>query len=329
MSHPAAHRAAQPTVLDVTLRDGGYLNDWRFSDDQILDIVNGLDPAGIDVVEVGYLSDDVIEPPAARCTAELLSRVRERAPRTRIAAMMRPDLPDADAVIRSRHGLIDLVRITAAIRQPGPAIQAARRVRDHGITASINLTSVSAFTDDELLRAIEAIALEGSATCLYLADSRGALRPDEVRRLVPITRGAWPGVLGFHGHDNLGLALENSEVALSAGCTWVDGSLKGLGLGGQNTNLHGLVQAARPDLRDALAPLKRLAERIDLPAPAEPATLYALAGEKNLKQEWIPLLVEQHGAQTELLLHRLERAPYQTFEEALGRIGDPASARVA
>ncbi|MCZ6784746.1 MAG: pyruvate carboxyltransferase, partial [Proteobacteria bacterium] len=230
------------TVLDATLRDGGYLNDWAFTYDEIRRVVVGLDAVGIDVIEVGYASDEPHQPLAAACPVPLLSDLRAAIGRARIAVMMRPDVPDPEGLLDARRDLIDLVRIPTQVLKPEPAIAIARLVEERGIASSINLTSVSAFSDHELRDAVRSIAIAGVESCLYLADSRGAMKPEDVSHAVGLVRDEWPGAVGFHAHDNLGLALENSETALAAGCTWIDGSLNGYGIGGQNTRLSALVE---------------------------------------------------------------------------------------
>ena len=47
-------------LLDCTLRDGGYVNDWNFGKENIIAIINGLVSANIDLIEVGFLNQNVL-----------------------------------------------------------------------------------------------------------------------------------------------------------------------------------------------------------------------------------------------------------------------------
>jgi len=44
-------------ILDCTLRDGGYINNWKFLDTQIDSVLNSLEKSNIDIIECGYLDD--------------------------------------------------------------------------------------------------------------------------------------------------------------------------------------------------------------------------------------------------------------------------------
>jgi 4-hydroxy 2-oxovalerate aldolase len=314
-------KRSQVTLLDATLRDGGYLNNWEFSENDFRRVVVGLDRFGVDVIEVGYARDGENLPLAWSSPPSLLAALVEQVARARLAIMIQPDVPDLQRVLESRCELVDFVRVPTQISLPGPGIEAARLAADLRVETSINLTNVSAFSDRELEDAVRRIGDSGAASVIYLADSRGAMSPDEVKRAISVVREVWPGRLGFHPHDNQGLALENASTALTAGCTWIDGTVKGYGIGGQNASLGdlaSLVSDRRPAFdRDELESLEAGFELPDLLHPRE---LYALAGRKNLKQEWVEELVERLGGATSGLLRALPRRRYLSVEEVLGEM---------
>jgi 4-hydroxy 2-oxovalerate aldolase len=73
------------------------------------------------------------------------------------------------------------------------------------------------------------------ADVVYVVDSAGAMLPDDVRRKVGLLRENLAVAVGFHAHNNLGLAVGNTVAAVEAGATVVDGCLAGLGAGAGNT----------------------------------------------------------------------------------------------
>lgn len=79
------------------------------------------------------------------------------------------------------------------------------------------------------------------ADVVYTTDSAGALLPDGVRERVTAMKAALKVPIGFHSHNNLGLAIGNSLAAIEAGATYIDGSLGGLGAGAGNTATEVLV----------------------------------------------------------------------------------------
>jgi 4-hydroxy 2-oxovalerate aldolase len=192
-------------------------------------------------------------------------------------------------------------------------------VKSSQISASINLTSVSAYSQSQLVHGIARLADSQSVDCLYLADSRGALRPSEVSDLISRARAIWTGTLGFHAHDNLGHAIVNSQVAIESGCDLVDGSVKGYGLGGGNADLKGLLETLRLDHLRVLQhnALNKLAKGLNLPRHHRHKQLYQLAGAKNLEQEWVLPLIKLYGKSARPILEKIPRRRYKTLADVL------------
>src|SRR4029079_14925227 len=74
------------------------------------------------------------------------------------------------------------------------------------------------------------------AETVYVTDSAGALAPDEVKARVEAMRGGFEVAtnVGFHGHENLSLAVASSLAASESGARWIDGCTCGLGAGAGN-----------------------------------------------------------------------------------------------
>ncbi|NET49974.1 MAG: hypothetical protein F6K09_14910 [Merismopedia sp. SIO2A8] len=156
--------------------------------------------------------------------------------------------------------------------------------------------------------------------------THGAAHPNEVFSFITAARNEWDGVLGFHAHDMLGMAAANSHAAMAAGCTFIDGSINGYGLGAGNTKLcHALsivqhfqegVQKRTPYQYEALKPLYQV---LDLPVLPEQRYLQYLAGSKNLSGLWIAPLLQRYGDQTVAFLQKLPWKRYKGIEEILQR----------
>lgn len=275
-------------VLDCSLRDGGFLNGWGFSSavmDRLVALV-GAQP--VDYIEVGYLDDAPGLSECAGSSPETLKRLQRISPR--LAGMIRPSCRDWRAVLRARQGLVELVRVTVQALDPSPSFEIAREAKALGFTVTLNITNVSAFTPDFLA----GVAAEAPPVdALYLADSRGNLEPKDVRPLVAAVREVWQGEIGFHPHNNRQWAVENSAEALAAGCTWLDGSVCGMGLGGRNLRLEEALRLAGRSFSPALLE----AQDVDweLPACTIPFELYRLAGRANWPQDWVDTLIEELG----------------------------------
>jgi 4-hydroxy 2-oxovalerate aldolase len=105
------------------------------------------------------------------------------------------------------------------------------------MTVCVDLTRVS-HQPTKLLLANAEIVRDSGADVLYLADSNGSLTPTRVWDMVNLVRGYTGMPIGFHAHDNLGLAMSNSIAAVKAGATFIDGSLRGMGKGAGNLKLE-------------------------------------------------------------------------------------------
>ncbi|HVS66870.1 MAG TPA: hypothetical protein VMT85_25565 [Thermoanaerobaculia bacterium] len=309
-------------LLDVTLRDGGYLNRWSFTLEAMETIVTACADSSVDLVEVGYLGEDASLPPAASCPPSVLERLRKAAGGAGIAVMLRPTAPDPRKILASRSGLLDLVRIPTAIRALEPALTMAEQVREAGCDCSLNLTNLTAYPEAEVLAAAEAAARSGLPTHLYLADSRGASNPTAVASLMAQVRRFWDGPLGFHGHDNRDLGLDNALAAHAAGCTWLDGSINGFGQGGGNVVLQELVAASR----SASSPLRRSLDHagrvLGLERLTDRRSLYRLSASRNVSQDWIDLLAARYPV--DHLLQALDTIPsrgYQSLDELFAELG--------
>jgi len=145
--------------------------------------------------------------------------------------------------------------------------------------------------------------------------------PNELFAFYSDVREIWKAPLGFHAHDNLGLAIENSKAALDAGCNLIDCSINGYGLGGRNTDFVetvDLVRDSRPDLPDVdKRELETVVEAIGMPPKEVFHDLYYQSGLKNLEQEWCPILWDMYGDRCFELLERLPRREYKEVEEVI------------
>lgn len=301
----------RPLVLDVTIRDGGYLNDWQFSAAHIDAAVSIAARADADVIEVGYLDDEPGLPEGAACPPAMLRRLRPLAGKSLLAAMIRPSVANPDSVLGTRAGLVELLRIPVDVRRPQLAVDLAWRCRRRGFAVSFNFTSVSCFGPVQLAAAAATVKAEAAA--IYLADSRGALRTADIAPAVEAVRSEWTGPIGYHAHDNLGLAIATTEAALAAGCELIDGSIAGAGIGGRNLRLDDALRIAmrtRSDLSPAPDALAAGEQAIGVPRPGDEMPLYRLAGERNIRQEWVEPLRQRLGASRALAL--IEQLPHRT-----------------
>ncbi len=311
-------------VLDATLRDAGYMNDWQFSRETIFQVVSSVAQTGAEAIEVGYISDQPDKPLAARCDAKLLQALHEAIDHsTALAVMLSLSEKNPDALFASRAPLIDLVRIPSTLAELPQALRVAERAKKQGIACSLNLVNISTLSRADFLWVAGEVKHSNLVDIFYLADSRGACHPDEVFSMVSTVREVWEGRFGFHAHDNTGFAAVNPLRAMEAGCDVIDGTVNGLGLGSGNTKLsHALsmVMARCPEKQYKIAALDPVCRSLRVPMPAENSYLYYLLGAKNLAQLWLEPLIQRYGKDTERLLQKLPRRAYTDIQQVFVEI---------
>jgi len=240
------------TVVDCTLRDGGYYNSWDFQNAVTQAYLHGLGQAGVDVLEVGFrsLNSSKYLGPFAYSTDEYLRSLPLPA-HARIAVMV-----NARELIEFQQGpvtAVDLlfreasespVRLVRIATHPAEAVlcgDIVNRLKQKGYAVSLNLMQVGSLSSDELTAHAKTAASLGGVDVLCLADSLGSMTPQTTRAAVEAVRRGWTGSIGIHAHDNCGQALANSLAALEAGATWVDATVLGMGRGAGNARMEHLL----------------------------------------------------------------------------------------
>lgn len=227
----------RPTLLDCTLRDGGNQNDWRFTRRDAKTIVAGLDAGRVDVIEVGYRggsgSADMSTAGESALSPASYLRALPRPAHARLAVMVVPTVCPPEAVEDLPACGVDMVRLASYPWNIGEIGEHVRRARGIGLTVGVNLMAASYADADDLRRAATVVG-HLDPDVFYLADSFGAMNPDSVAERLALVSEHCGCALGFHGHDNLGLAAANALAAIDAGATWIDASLRGMARGAGN-----------------------------------------------------------------------------------------------
>lgn len=286
----------KPVVLDVTIRDGGYLNQWFFTGEQMQLAFDRALTCGADIIEIGYLDDRDGLPVAASWLSGELEKLQNLRSRGLLAAMCRPSVLHAEKVLASRKEMIDLVRIPVDLRNPQLANHLAAMCSKTGLPYTFNLTNISCFSPGQISSAFSVLSDE--AVAVYIADSRGALYPEQIGPIFDTLAAVRQASFGYHAHDNLGLAAENTRAALQWGVTWIDGSLLGIGLGGRNLTLDDaltLAQPSRPNLPYTKIDPALSEPDFGVPPRGPEMPMYRLTGEKNFKMEWAMMMAAQLG----------------------------------
>ncbi len=262
----------QPVLVDVTLRDGGYVNNHSWSRSQSLAIVASCARGGIPFSEVGYFrprqhADRGESFPAACCPPDYLEALHAASPAVTLTVMAHlRDVRTADYKLLADCGA-GMVRLPAQASQLADIAAHVAAAHEAGLRVGVNLIRVTELPESEISRAA-AIAAAAGADVFYIADSNGSMLPGDAARLTALACEAAAGTaVGFHGHDGLSLAFANTLAARQAGASYLDASLAGMGKGGGNLALELITGylRAREGAPLAMAPLAHTAASVLAP----------------------------------------------------------------
>lgn len=234
------------TLVDVTLRDGNHTYRHQFTPEIVFNTSQALDRAGVDIIEVGHgdgLGGSGIHVGrSAASDKELIAAAVAGAKRAKVAIILIPGMGVFSDLDGAAELGVKVARIGSHCTEADVTEQHLQRSRDLGLFTVGYLVSVGMTTPERL--AEEARKMEGAgAQYVNLAESQGHLVPGEVAARIEAVRSAVNIPVGFHPHNNLGLAIGNILAAIEAGATYIDGSLRGFGGGAGNAQTEVVVAA--------------------------------------------------------------------------------------
>ena len=234
------------TLHDMTLRDGMHPKRHLMSLEQMKSVAQGLDAAGIPLIEVthgdGLGGASVNYGFPAHSDEEYLSTVIPLMKQAKVSALLLPGIGTVDH-LKMAHGLgVHTIRVATHCTEADVSEQHITMARKLDMD-TVGFLMMAHMSDSAGLIK-QAKLMEGyGANCIYVTDSAGYLLPDQVKERIAAVRDALKPEteLGFHGHHNLAMGVANSVAAIEAGANRIDAAAAGLGAGAGNTPMEVLV----------------------------------------------------------------------------------------
>ncbi len=227
-------------ILDCTLRDGGYINNWQFSQEYILKIVNSLISAGIENIECGYLSKNEI-PNSSRLNSiekfdSLINLVDKK--NSKFHLMM--DFNDFDTSTLSEKTKSNFSGIRLAFHKKDlkNIITQAQNIRDRGYELFIQPMAINDYSINDLKLLFD-LSNNINAEYAYIVDSYGCLTYKDIKDLfITFSNNLKPEIkIGLHLHNNIHTAFSNAINLLDENFNKkiiIDTSVSGIGRGSGN-----------------------------------------------------------------------------------------------
>jgi 4-hydroxy 2-oxovalerate aldolase len=263
-------------IVDVTIRDGGLMNDHRFSDDVVRAVYRACVEGGIDYMEIGYKTSKRLATPGdfgswKFCDEEDLRRiVGDNRTDLKLCVMADAERCDyREDILPKKDSVVDMVRVATYIHQIPIALDMIADAHAKGYETTVNLMAASTVPESEIEGAL-ALLCDSAVDAIYVVDSFGSFYSEQVHYLVDKYLGfARPRAktIGMHAHNNQQLAYANTIEAAIRGANLLDSSMAGLGRGAGNCQtelligfLHNPRYRLRPVLQciqDHIEPLRK------------------------------------------------------------------------
>ncbi len=231
-------------ILDTTVRDGSYAVDFKFSCKDVQDLVRKSERIGIEYIEIGHgqgLNASSYEHGYALQTdEEYMDAAREAAPLSKLGFFCIPGIARIEDVKKAKDHRMDFIRIGITVREYERAKPYIEKGKEENLTVFVNFMKTYAARPEEFGKASAELYKEG-IEAVYIVDSAGSMSAKEIGSYIDAVRERSEVRLGFHGHNNLGLAVENTLYCVEKGVEYIDCSFQGLGRSLGNAPLEQVV----------------------------------------------------------------------------------------
>lgn len=229
-------------ILDCTLRDGGYINDFQFGEYGIRKIISQLTNAGIDIIECGFLEDGEYDSNASvfNTVEQIANFIPKDRKKTMYVAMACYGEYDISQLSPYDGKSIDGIRVTFHYNEVAPALEYCQEIMDKGYKVFVQPVGTTSYTDEQLLDLIHKVN-ELQPYAFYLVDTLGLMHKNDVIRFFYLIDHNLSKTInmGFHSHNNLQLSYSNCQALASVESDRtisLDSSVYGMGRGAGNLN---------------------------------------------------------------------------------------------
>ena len=237
-------------VLDATIRDGGLVNNFQFSDEFVRELYKTNIKAGVDYMEVGYRADkelfDVNKFGKWKfCDDDEVARViGEKDERVKLSIMADVGRCNYKQDIQDRaNSPIALIRVATYVNTIPAAVDMIEDAKNKGYEVTANVMAISTAQEGDVKAALEMLC-KSPVDVIYVVDSYGSIYPEQMQRIAELYMSygeKYGKQIGIHAHNNQQLAFANTIEAVGDGINWLDATYAGMGRGAGNCSIENLL----------------------------------------------------------------------------------------
>jgi len=238
-------------VLDCTIRDGGLINNFKFSDEFVKAIYAATCDAGVDIMEIGKKLCESSEYTREKygkwnfCDEDDIKKIVESHEVEHppvLAVMYDVDRVDVSKMPTADQSVVGMIRTACYVADIHKGLDLVKRSKDLGYQTTLNIMAPSAAIRSELIEGLKQINEVPEVDYLYLVDSYGAFYSEQISEYIALYKKHAPNKeLGFHAHNNQQLAFSNTQQCIIEGVNLLDATVNGIGRGAGNCNLELLL----------------------------------------------------------------------------------------
>jgi len=287
-------------IIDTTLRDGMHAVSHQFSIEDVQELAKGLEAAGVPAIEMthgdGLGGSSFQYGFSKHSDEEYLKAVSDVLTNSKLAVLLIPGIGTIEDLEMAAAYNAKIVRVATHVTEADIGIQHIQTAKRLGMEA-IGFLMMSHMSPPDKIVEQAMIFAEAGADMIYITDSAGHLLPDQVAERIIAVRDKVGLPVGFHAHNNMGLAVGNTIKAIESGAVSIDGTCKGLGAGAGNCQIEvitAVLKLMNIETGIDLYKIMDVADDILIPKMQRPITI-----DKN------SLMIGYAGVYGSFLLHAL------------------------
>lgn len=231
-------------ILDTTIRDGSYAVDFKFSCEDVKNLVSKSNRIGINYIEIGHgmglNASSSINGISLHSDIEYMVAAKEASPESKLGFFCIPGIARIEDLHLCKEYGMYFIRVGINVTEYKRIKKYVEEAKKLGLHVAVNYMKSYVASPHEFSEATS-YASKCGADCIYIVDSAGCMLAEDIDEYINVIRQTSNIKIGFHGHNNIGLAVSNSIHCVLTGVDYIDCSYQGLGRSCGNASLEQFV----------------------------------------------------------------------------------------